>query len=693
MRKRVLALCLCVCLCLTLIPIARAAEPAMLSYAEKLGLMVYSSIEDWDKPLTRLQVAELFAGLLRWPVEDPGEGFLFSDCDHLNAQQRAAVYTVVNNHLLQGVSEGIFAPNDSVTRAAVATMIYRAIGAPNVEKVDLPFTDAAAISPWASDAVAGLYALHIIPLPPSGQFRPNDSATGAEALDWLIATSEYFSQNDADYQTPTLLFLTGVVELFPGDELTLKAARVPYLSGAGYTFETSDPGVVQVMKSGNSAVTLAGVALGTATVTVTCGDCVAQCQVTVGPRPPVWPTAISLPASYYIQGGGWLEITPERTPSSSGIPAYTITSSDESVVKVKTEGTSVMIYGVKSGTVTIRVTAGEGVFAESEITVRGAWGDVDPEPPEGVLTIEDEGYGVSITFDGFLRKETHQYLWWNLDDDTYTTREHTFYVLRDNSSVHIEAMPDKKYAPKDYDDDFVFDEFYPHIDDYAHVGGMGPEWNEERQAFFQGWGGGGGPLTGPYTETATVTPAEEALTLAWPLSYEFYLCESDFNRLVPALTEEMFTVDTTDEAYTGDPIIKAVTSELKLGADYTVVYKNNTETGTATITITGMGNYAGTLEYTFAIVRVNSGSMESSDGKSLDWTCSETGRVTVSGELAAGETVLAACYDDQGRLTELKLLTRDALTAQLEMRANRVKLFWLNDQKSPMSQAAIAWEN
>ena len=41
---------------------------------------------------------------------------------------------------------------------------------------------------------------------------------------------------------------------------------------------------------------------------------------------------------------------------------------------------------------------------------------------------------------------------------------------------------------------------------------------------------------------------------------------------------------------------------LKSGTDYKVAYKNNTKVGTATVTITGLGNYRGTKSVTFKIV-------------------------------------------------------------------------------------------
>lgn len=64
----------------------------------------------------------------------------------------------------------------------------------------------------------------------------------------------------------------------------------------------------------------------------------------------------------------------------------------------------------------------------------------------------------------------------------------------------------------------------------------------------------------------------------------------------------------SDQVYTG----KAVTPEpavtlggkvLVKGTDYTVAYQNNTDPGTATVKITGKGNYSGTINSTFKIIK------------------------------------------------------------------------------------------
>ncbi|WP_251197697.1 RICIN domain-containing protein [Anaerotardibacter muris] len=66
------------------------------------------------------------------------------------------------------------------------------------------------------------------------------------------------------------------------------------------------------------------------------------------------------------------------------------------------------------------------------------------------------------------------------------------------------------------------------------------------------------------------------------------------------------TASVADQNYTGKsltptPVVKSDSTVLKNGTDYTLIYRNNVNAGTATITITGKGNYTGTKTITFKI--------------------------------------------------------------------------------------------
>lgn len=69
------------------------------------------------------------------------------------------------------------------------------------------------------------------------------------------------------------------------------------------------------------------------------------------------------------------------------------------------------------------------------------------------------------------------------------------------------------------------------------------------------------------------------------------------------LNAKDFAIDTSKETYTGQPIMKKVVTDLEEGRDYTVEYRDNTEPGTAMLTINGAGRYCGVLEYEFEIAK------------------------------------------------------------------------------------------
>jgi surface protein len=82
------------------------------------------------------------------------------------------------------------------------------------------------------------------------------------------------------------------------------------------------------------------------------------------------------------------------------------------------------------------------------------------------------------------------------------------------------------------------------------------------------------------------------------------------------------TIDAiADETYTGTDLTPAVVvkdgnTTLTLDTDYTVAYSDNTNVGTATVTITGIGNYTGAKTQTFTIVSpISTASISSTDSE------------------------------------------------------------------------------
>ncbi|MGN0578556.1 MAG: glycosyl hydrolase [Ruminiclostridium sp.] len=125
-------------------------------------------------------------------------------------------------------------------------------------------------------------------------------------------------------------------------------------------------------------------------------------------------------------------------------------------------------------------------------------------------------------------------------------------------------------------------------------------------SWFCVWGGefavSGSTLSGKYTETSmwkTVYNHEKALTLDEVIALRSAAQKTDISKAkVSGLTSKTWTGKAVK------PAIKVTVNgnTLTKNTDYTVSYKNNTNVGTATVTITGKGDYKGTLTKTFRII-------------------------------------------------------------------------------------------
>lgn len=89
----------------------------------------------------------------------------------------------------QGVSDGTN-PEAMVTREQLAVMLYRYAGCPEVQKNPLNFSDAAKLSPWASDAMLWATQNGIITGKNGGLLDPQGNATRAEVATMLMRMAE-----------------------------------------------------------------------------------------------------------------------------------------------------------------------------------------------------------------------------------------------------------------------------------------------------------------------------------------------------------------------------------------------------------------------------------------------------------------------------------------------------------------------
>lgn len=104
-----------------------------------------------------------------------------------------------------------------------------------------------------------------------------------------------------------------------------------------------------------------------------------------------------------------------------------------------------------------------------------------------------------------------------------------------------------------------------------------------------------GDYAGEVVKTFNIT-ARDIKTINPKLSLEYDSIDYDGNEKTPAVTNLTGTINYVSGGKTQTKQVTLVKDK-----DFTVSYKNNTKPGTATVTVTGIGNYAGTLTKTFKI--------------------------------------------------------------------------------------------
>ena len=90
-----------------------------------------------------------------------------------------------DNSIVTGVSDGVFAPNASITREQLVVMLYRYAGEPNAGGSLTGFSDSANVSSWAQQAMAWAVSSGIVG-GSNGALNPQSGATRAEVAQMLM---------------------------------------------------------------------------------------------------------------------------------------------------------------------------------------------------------------------------------------------------------------------------------------------------------------------------------------------------------------------------------------------------------------------------------------------------------------------------------------------------------------------------
>lgn len=193
MRKRIAAAMLALCLLCTGAFADFTDVPNDAWYAEAVSWAQANRIMDGvsegsfapDGAVTRAMLVTILYRLSGSPdMPESDWGYAYEDVD-ASAWYAAAVYWARMNGVADGVSDTQFDPDGDITREQLVTMLYRYAGASAIGGA-LSFYDAASVSSWAVEAVSWASAEGIVSGREGNLFDPQGGATRAECAAILM---------------------------------------------------------------------------------------------------------------------------------------------------------------------------------------------------------------------------------------------------------------------------------------------------------------------------------------------------------------------------------------------------------------------------------------------------------------------------------------------------------------------------
>ena len=114
----------------------------------------------------------------------------------------------------------------------------------------------------------------------------------------------------------------------------------------------------------------------------------------------------------------------------------------------------------------------------------------------------------------------------------------------------------------------------------------------------------GTDFTVSYSNNVNVGTASAVITgkgnYSGSITKEFIITPADFSKLTASLATGTFSYDGTEKK--PEVTVKSGSKQLTAATDFTVSYSSNVNAGTATVTITGKGNYSGSIRKQFTII-------------------------------------------------------------------------------------------
>lgn len=137
-----------------------------------------------DAQVSRAEFTALIARALK--LASAENGLTFKDLGNIPLWVRPYIAQAVEAGLVSGYQDNTFRSSNPITRTEIAVILIRALGIEPDETAELPFKDADQVQFWARPYVATAYKLGLIGGKSSELLKPNDNASRAEAVTFIM---------------------------------------------------------------------------------------------------------------------------------------------------------------------------------------------------------------------------------------------------------------------------------------------------------------------------------------------------------------------------------------------------------------------------------------------------------------------------------------------------------------------------